>query len=161
HEDEIRCLAFSPDGRRLASGGADRVVHLWDPEQGRLLSGRCRPPLQRTALAVAPNGTRLASTCGGLHLRGWEGASGQTSGQPDDAHQPEALAGSPDGRWLATGSDKNIVLWDALTGRLHATLEGQAGKVAALAFAPDSVILASASASDGTVWLWNVLSREP
>jgi WD40 repeat protein len=44
---------------------------------------------------------------------------------------------------------------------LNTTLEGQAGRVAALAFAPDSTTLASASATDGTVWLWNGQTREP
>jgi WD40 repeat protein len=161
HQNEIRCLAFSADGQRLASGGTDWIIHLWDPRQGRLLSGHGQPALQRTHLAVVNQGKGLASTCGGVCLRVWDIASGHTSGQPAGAPQPEVLTGSPDGRWLAGGQDKQILLWDAVTGELNAVLEGQAGKVAALAFAPDSTTLASASATDGTVWLWNVQTREP
>jgi WD40 repeat protein len=161
HEDEIRCLAFSPDGQRLASGGADRVIHWWDPRQGRLLSGRGGPAQSPSNLAVTRNGTRLASTCGGVHLRMWDIPSGQPAAQPQGHHPLQVLAGSPDGRWLAGGQENRILLWEAGSGQLLATLEGQAGQVAAMVFAPDSTILASASDSDGTVWLWNVLTREP
>jgi WD40 repeat protein len=161
HKDEIRCLAFSPDGQRLASGGADRAIHWWNPRQGRLLSGRGRPALVPSNLAVAGNGTRLASTCGGVDLRVWDIPSGQPAGQPEGPHPLQTLAGSPDGRWLAAGEGNRILLWNAVTGQVQATLEGQAGQVAALAFAPDSTTLASASDSDGTVWLWNILTREP
>ena len=163
HQDQIQCLAFSPDGARLASGGMDRVIQLWDAVKGQLLSGRGGPSVPRTSLVVSPDGERLTSTCGGVHLRVWDTESGQPSRHQLEGHpQPEVLAGSPDGRWIAAGGpDTRIHVWDAATGRLHATLEGQQGKVVALTFAPDSTCLASASEVDGTVWLWNVLSREP
>jgi WD40 repeat protein len=161
HQNEIRCLAFSSDSRRLGSGGADRIIHLWDPREGGLLSGRGQSACQRTHLAVVHDGKRLASTCGGVRVGVWDIASGQPSGQPAGSHHPEILVGSCDGRWLAGGQGKEILLWDAATGQLNTTLEGQAGNVAALAFAPDCTTLASASDTDGTVWLWNVVTREP
>jgi WD40 repeat protein len=163
HQDEIRSLAFSPDSSRLASGGADRMIHVWDAHEGRLLSGRGRPARSRTGLVVSTSGERLASTCGGVHLRVWDTLSGQPSRTQLEGHaQPQVLKGSPDGRWIAGGGpDHRIHLWEAATGRLHATLDGQAGRVAALAFAADSTILASASEVDGTVWLWNILLKEP
>jgi WD40 repeat protein len=161
HADEIRCLAFSPDGTRFASGGAEQAIHLWEPRQGCLVSGRGRPVSKRTNLVVSNDGARLASTCGGVHLRAWDVASGQLLALPQGHHQANFLAGSPDGRWLAGGLDKLIHVWDMHTGQLSATLEGQAGPVCALAFAPDATRLASASATDGTVWIWNILTREP
>src|SRR5262249_34028099 len=135
HDDEIRCLAFSPDGRQLASGGADRVIHLWDPHQGRLLSARNHPTQHRTHLVVDPNSNRLTSTCAGLQLRVGDIATGQPSFSPTEPPPPESLAASTDGHWLATGTDTHILLWDTRTGQLQATLEGPPGKVAALAFA--------------------------
>jgi WD40 repeat protein len=162
HDDEIRCLAFSPDGRRLASGGADRVIHLWDSEQGRRLSGHGRPTTPRTHLAVAQNGSIVASTCGGTHLCLWSVNSERLPVLSSETSNPGILAGSRDGKWLAGGGpDQRITLWNAATGKEEMTLEGQAGPVCALAFAPDSKILASASGTDGTVWLWDIMSREP
>ena len=161
-KDEIRCLAFSPDGRHLASGGADRVIYFWDARAGRPLSGPGRAVAPRSHLALSPDGQRLASTCGGLELRLWDTASGEDSIRPDESANAEVLAGSPDGRWLAGGGrDNKVYLWDATSGKLQAALEGQAGQVGALAFSPDAGLLASASVADGTVWLWDVNTREP
>ena len=178
HDEEIRCLAFSPDGQRLASGGADQVIHLWDAHQGRLLSGRGDHILLRTQIAVTPDGSRLASTCGGAGLRIWntetrEGlterqAEGAKTGQelapapvPEDAAM-DVLAGSLDGRLLAGGgNDNRLRIWETATGKVHAVLEGQKGKVAAAAFSPDSAVVASASDVDGMVWLWRIRDREP
>jgi WD40 repeat protein len=168
HDEEIRCLAFSPDGR-LASAGADRIIHLWDARQGRLLSGRGEHILPRTQMAITPDGTRLASTCGGAGLRIWHTQSSGTSPrEADDEIRPEddapihVLTGSPDGRLLAGGgNDTRVRIWETSTGKIHAMLEGQKGKVAAAAFSPDSSRLASASDVDGMVWVWNVKTREP
>jgi WD40 repeat protein len=105
---------------------------------------------------------RLASTCGGLELRVWDTTYGEDGVEPQEPAQVEVLAGSPDGRWLAGGGkDNKVYLWEADSGQLRDALEGQAGRVGALAFSPDSALLASASVTDGTVWLWDVNTREP
>lgn len=161
HEGEIRCLAFSPSGRCLASGD-DRVIHLWDPAHKRRLSGRGHPTLSRSSVTVNPDGSRLASSCGGATFQVWDTASGQVVLTPATPVPPQVVVYSPDGSRLAGGgSDPFVHVWDATTGALLKSLQGQAGRVAALAFAPDGQTLASASASDGTVWLWDLRTGEP
>lgn len=170
HADEIRCLTFSqnvPNGPRgrpplLASGGVDRLIHLWDLRRGHLLSDPAQTARQAISLATSPSGPRLASTCGGTALRMWDVATGQAVLQAQAVSGLHAVACSPDGRWLAAGgAERQIRLWDAATGQQQHNCEGQAGPVAAFAFSPDSKIMASASASDGTVWLWDVATGNP
>jgi WD40 repeat protein len=162
HDGEIRALAFSPDGSYLASGGEDRVIHLWDPRQQRQLSGRGNPSLQRSGLALSSDGNRLVSNCGGAQLQVWDTATGRVVVEPEGSDFPQVIAYSSDNRWIAGGStDNTIQLWDAATGKRQARLEGQKGRVAALAFSPDSRRLASASAIDGVAWLWSIPEGEP
>jgi WD40 repeat protein len=162
HDEDVRCLAFSGDGSRLASGGADGVIHVWDPAAGRLLSARRDPLLERVSLAVSPDGSWLASPAGAAGWRLWDVDPGTRRHQVEDPAGLPVLAVSPDGHRLASGgADRRVRLWDTATGALTAVLEGQAGRVAALAFAPDGAVLASASAEDGTVWLWDVAAGKP
>lgn len=161
HDDEIRCLAYSPDGRLLVSGGAERVIHLWDPQRGRLLSGSTSPSRHSISVASGAHGWRLASNSGGTAFRIWDAAT-TNSIVADEVNGILAVACSPDGRWVAGGgSDTRIRLWHGDTGQPHMTLTGQRGPVAALAISSRGDLLASASASDGTVWLWNLAKGDP
>jgi WD40 repeat protein len=161
HDGEVRCLAFSRDGRRLASGGADRVIHLWDPRHGTRLSGSAGAALSRTSLALGPGGTRLALSGGGTAPRVWDTASARPVVTLEVQEPVQALAYSPDGRWVAGGLERAVRLWDAADGRLRAVLDEQEEPVTALAFAPDGSALASASSTGLAVWLWEVPGGEP
>lgn len=160
HDGNIRALAFSADGRYLASAGEGRAIHLWDPNQKRQLSGRGTPSLHRSSLALTRDGNRLVSNCGGASLQVWDTASGRVAVEVESTDVPEVLALSPNNRWIAGEDSANsIQIWDATTGKGDAVLQGQKGRVTALAFSPDSKLLASASGSDGMAWLWDLERR--
>jgi WD40 repeat protein len=159
--EETRCLVFRPDGKLLASGGAEQVIHLWDPDNGELVSGP--DGTARHSIAVVPSsaGLRLASSGGGTALHAWDVATGKPL-IPGDVPGVLAVAGSLDGHWIAAGGkDTHIHLWNAATGLCQLGFMGQRGASTALAFSPDNRLLASASFSDGTVWLWNLVKAEP
>jgi WD40 repeat protein len=173
HSAEVRCLAFSPDGQRLASGGVERVIRIWDARTGEGPAEQADPLASRTGLAVSPDGTRLISLGAGTTLRVWHTATARPALELEGEPVLRAFAASPDGRWLAgsvasvAGRDlpadarDTLRLWDAGTGRQHSVLEGQQGPITALAFAPDSSVLASAGYQSSDAWLWAVPSGEP
>jgi WD40 repeat protein/serine/threonine protein kinase len=155
---------FSSDGRHLAYSTDDGAVHLWDVQAGaeaRVFRG---PAVRVRALAVSPDGKRLAA--GAAHpentVRLWSVPAGEEV-PVLRGHQNEiaTLAFSPDGKRLASGSlDRTVRLWDALTGKLITVLKGHTGILQKTAFSPDGKRLATAS-GDGTVRLWNGANGEP
>jgi WD40 repeat protein len=172
-EGEVRCLAFSLDGQRLAFGGTDRVVHLWSqsdaggaanqrtrPRHGDAFGARATEP--RCSLAVAPDAGRLASLCPGTGVRVWEVATERKLLELDEPGGLCAVAWSPDGgRIAAGGTDAAVRLWDATSGQRQGLLEGQALPITALAFAPNTPVLASASGIGCDIWLWDADQAAP
>lgn len=156
---------FSPDGRFVAMG-VDAEVRVWDAANGTLLRVLTHKSTMSgvNQVAFAPGSAILASrTLDSVIL--WDLARGKairTLKLDDPDRLFRHLAFGPDGALLAAATTRNasvpesqVVLWEAATGQVAATLDGHPGAVTSVAFAPDGTLLASA-ATDGTVRLWGV-----
>jgi WD40 repeat protein len=160
----IWALAFSPDGRRLASAGENDVARVWDVATGAL-TAECRGH-KRKVLSVAfrPDSARLVTTSADGTVRQWDPETEEEIQPPYTQHsgEVETAAYSPDGKWIASGgTDRTVRVWRAIGCEDVAVLHGHTGSVTEVAFAPNGRQLASASqqrdriyAGDNTVRVW-------
>jgi WD40 repeat protein len=157
HPQSIYCLAWSPNGRWLASASADHTVCVWDDSHERLslrLSGHTHTV---HCVAWSPDGQRLATGSWDRSVCVWDASSGAVlfrfAGHSADIY---AVSWSPDGHLIASGgNDRVIRIWDSTDGTVRSVLSGHEDTVTGLSWNPDGRHLASAS-RDWTVRVWDV-----
>lgn len=157
HSSEVTSVAFSPDGKVIASGSDDNSIKLWNVATGRLLRTLSAHSNSVYSVAFSPDGKTLATGSTDKTIKLWDVASGRLlkSFMPlgSDA---TPVAFSPDGKILAGGASAGkIKLWLISTGRVLLTLKGHCCVVYSVAFAPDGQTLASVG-TDDQVKLWDV-----
>jgi serine/threonine protein kinase len=165
HQNAAQAVAYvtTERGPRLASGGADRMVKLWNLDTlDRVRTYRGHKDYI-TALAFSPDGKLLASASLDGNIRLWSTGSGRAQRRLyGHRGRVGSLSFAPDGKTLASGgADGQLRVWDVSRGRTLRTLTGHAGAVNAVSFAPDGARIASAGA-DGIIRIWaNPVSVPP
>jgi WD40 repeat protein len=153
-------VAFSPDGRRVASGGYDASLHVWDVHTGAREHDLTGHTEAVRGVTFSPDGRRLASAGSEGTIRLWDMKSGDellvlrghTSGV-------RRLAFSPDGRFLASaGWDGTMKLWEAsppaAAEHERQALAGHDGPVYAVAVSPDGSLVA-AGGREPRITIWH------
>jgi WD40 repeat protein len=165
NQGDVEAVAWSPDGRWLASGSDDNKVRIWDRESGLELRRFEGHTHWVYSVSWSPDGRRLASGSLDKTVRIWEAETG------DEWRRLEghngfvyAVSWAPDVRWLASGSaDRTVRIWNADTGQERRRLEGHTGSIRSVSWSSDGRWLASGS-DDRTVRIWDAeagLERRP
>src|SRR5262249_18168858 len=172
HTGNVEGVAFSRNGRRLASGGEDKTVRVWDATTGREILGLRGHTDRCGCVAFSPDGHRLASASSDETIRIWDGTPlrGDERGQAtltfnEHGDEIRGVAFSPDGpdgpdrrRIVSAGHDGLVKVWDAQTGRVsaefsdHEKFGGQRVVVFCLAWHPQGRLIASVGLDTARAW---------
>jgi WD40 repeat protein len=153
----VSSVAYSPDGRFVASGSADSSIKIWDLETGREIWTLPEHEAAVESLAYSPDGRRIVSGAADYSIKLWDVETGEEiKSLIGHSNVVNSVAYSPDGRLVVSGSaDRTVKVWDLENSGTLWTFYDHSLWVNAVCFSPDGRVVASAS-RDGTAKLWDI-----
>jgi WD40 repeat protein len=163
HTKPVLSVAFSPDGTRIVTAGADGITRVCEADTGRIVAELSGHTLAVRSALYSPDGALIATSSDDRTARLWDASTGRPL-RLLEGHEKEVSAArfSPDGKFIVTASaDGTARVWDAATGRQTALFSDHSGEAAYAvtyaAFSPDGQRVVT-GASDGKVRVWGVES---
>ncbi|MBO0722653.1 MAG: hypothetical protein J2P41_17650, partial [Blastocatellia bacterium] len=157
--DYVRSVAFSNDGKMLASGFLNGWIQVWEVDSGLKIYSLSAHLASVNSVAFSPDNLWLVSGGRDRQIKLWDaGTGGQILTLNGHEAEVRSVAFSPDGQWLVSGShDRTVRIWRVATGHEVQSLEGHTRQVTSAVFSPDGSLIASGS-WDRTIKLWDALS---
>ncbi len=160
HGASVYAVAFSPDGKLLASGGDNNTVKIWNVDSGDVYGNFTGHNKEVMSVKFSPDGKLLASACLDGFVRVWDVSTKRRGLTFPHSGWVKSVAFSPDAQILASGGgdrEGSIKLWDVNSSNNNhiMTFPGHTGIVESIEFSPDGQLLVSTS-RDKTAKLWDV-----
>ena len=162
HTDLVNSVAFSPDGKTIASRSRDKTVRLWDAKTGAH-KHTLKHPNKIHSVMFSPDSNTIATVGSDKTVRLWNAETGRHLYMLDEhTGYYTRAAFSPDGKTIATGSPNgSIHLWDAKTGKHKRSLDQQTNALWGVAFSPDGkTMVCWGGGLTDIVPLWDVKTGE-
>jgi serine/threonine protein kinase len=157
HSAPVRCVAISPDGQFLVSGGDDRIVKVWNINEGEEIYTLIGHSGSVTSVAISPDGETLASGSADRTIKLWNLQTGQEiKTLSGDSHSVTCISFHPkkNSVLFSASIDTTIKVWNFETAQITHTYARHTNGVTCLAVHPNGKILASGS-HDCTVIVWS------
>jgi WD40 repeat protein len=151
HRGPVTSIAWSPNGRCLASSTSDGSVQIWDASTGRQLNSLSGHHNSAFSLSWSSDGLRLASGSDDQTVKVWEASSGRLLHSLGDQDRVRSVSWSPDGTRIASASSASVKVWEASSGALLNSF-GHRTRVRSVSWSPDGARIVTASSDSVKVW---------